>query len=58
MIRRFTIADGLYGSIFYLATGFHGMHVLLGTAFLSYVMYNLLSGKLTHAHHFSFEARA
>ena len=30
----FTLADGAYGSTFFVATGFHGLHVLIGTTFL------------------------
>jgi cytochrome c oxidase subunit 3 len=37
----FSLADGVYGSTFFLATGFHGMHVLVGTSFLVYVFFNL-----------------
>lgn len=55
---RFSIADGVYGSTFFMATGFHGMHVLIGTSFLFYVFLVLLSGKLLFNHHFSFEAAA
>jgi cytochrome c oxidase subunit 3 len=54
----FSFADGVYGSTFFLATGFHGMHVLVGTTFLFYVTILLLSGKLLFNHHFSFEAAA
>jgi heme/copper-type cytochrome/quinol oxidase subunit 3 len=54
----FSLADGVYGSTFFLATGFHGMHVLVGTSFLFYVFFNLVSGKLLFNHHFSFEAAA
>ncbi len=55
---QFRIADGVYGRTFFIATGFHGMHVLVGTSFLFYVLLNLLSSKLVFNHHFSFEAAA
>ena len=55
---NFCISDGVYGSVFFMATGFHGMHVLIGTLFLTYVMYNLLRLKLSWQHHFRFEAAA
>lgn len=54
----FSIADGVYGSTFFMATGFHGMHVIVGTTFLFYVLLSLLSGSLLFNHHFSFEAAA
>jgi heme/copper-type cytochrome/quinol oxidase subunit 3 len=37
----FNIYDSVYGSIFFLATGFHGFHVLLGTCFLLYCLVRL-----------------
>ena len=54
----FTFADGVYGRTFFLATGFHGIHVLVGTSFLLYTLCLLLSSKLLYFHHFSFEAAA
>ena len=54
----FSFADGVYGRTFFLATGFHGMHVLVGTRFLFYVFILLINSKLLYNHHFSFEAAA
>src|ERR1700756_5224846 len=34
-VSSFTISDGTFGSCFYFATGFHGLHVMIGTAFLA-----------------------
>jgi cytochrome c oxidase subunit 3 len=34
-VSSFTIADGVFGSCFYFGTGFHGLHVMIGTAFLA-----------------------
>lgn len=55
---QFSMADGVYGSTFFIATGFHGIHVFIGTSFLFYVLLNLLDCKLLYNHHFSFEAAA
>ena len=34
-VSSFTISDGVFGSCFYFGTGFHGLHVIIGTIFLS-----------------------
>jgi cytochrome c oxidase subunit 3 len=34
-VSSFTISDGIFGSCFYLGTGFHGIHVMIGTAFIA-----------------------
>lgn len=51
-------SSGLYGSIFFMATGFHGFHVLVGTIFLAVCLIRLLNGAFTPKQHFGFEAAA
>ena len=50
--------SGLYGSIFFMATGFHGFHVLIGTIFLTVCLLRLLAGQMSPQKHFGFEAAA
>lgn len=54
----FSISDSVYGSTFYLATGFHGFHVFIGTCFLTFCLYRLFQNHFTREHHFGFEAAA
>ena len=54
----FKLSDGIYPSVFYLATGFHGFHVIIGTLFLAVCFYRGLKGHFTPQHHFGFEAAA
>nr|QBB88966.1 cytochrome c oxidase subunit III [Micractinium sp. LBA 32] len=54
----FTISDGIYGSTFYMATGLHGFHVILGTIFITICLIRLLNFHFTKQHHFGFEAAA
>ena len=56
--RAFSLADGIYGTTFFLCTGFHGFHVIVGTLYLSYVFILISRGILLYNHHFSFEAAA
>ena len=48
----------IYGSSFFMATGFHGFHVLVGTIFLAVCMVRGLLGQFTRTRHFGFEAAA
>jgi len=48
----FSIADSIYGSTFYIATGFHGIHVIVGTIFLVISCARLRLGHLNTNHHF------
>ena len=52
------VNSGLYGSSFFMATGFHGFHVLIGTIFLTVCLARLLGGGFTPQKHFGFEAAA
>lgn len=54
----FTIADSIYGSTFFLATGFHGLHVIIGTIFLIICFFRHLNNHFSRNHHFGFEAAA
>ena len=54
----FTISDGVYGSTFFLATGFHGFHVFIGTIFLTVCLLRLMLNHFSTIHHFGFEAAA
>jgi len=54
----FTISDSVYGSCFYMTTGFHGFHVFIGTCFLLICLIRLINHHFTKEHHFGFEAAA
>jgi cytochrome c oxidase subunit 3 len=54
----FTISDGIFGSTFFMATGFHGFHVAIGTIFLTVCLIRLLLNQFSIQHHFGFEAAA
>jgi cytochrome c oxidase subunit III len=54
----FTFSGGIYGATFFMATGFHGFHVLVGTIFLLVCLLRALAGHFTPEKHFGFEAAA
>ena len=49
---------GVYPSVFFLATGFHGFHVIVGTTFLAVCLFRAIKGHFTPEKHFGFEAAA
>jgi len=53
-----TLDAGIYGNTFFLLTGFHGMHVTLGTIILLIVFLRILNGHFTKNKHFAFQAAA
>jgi cytochrome c oxidase subunit 3 len=54
----FGFAGSIYGATFYMATGFHGFHVLVGTIFLAVCLGRAYKGHFTPDHHFGLEAAA
>nr|UJY96931.1 cytochrome c oxidase subunit III [Potamometra tibetensis] len=54
----FTISDSVYGSCFFMATGFHGIHVIIGTTFLMVCLVRTMKFHFSNQHHFGFEAAA
>ena len=55
-VSSFTISDGTFSSCFYFGTGFHGLHVIIGTAFLAVGFWRMLAYHLTENHHLGFES--
>ena len=53
-----TLGSGIYGSTFFMLTGFHGMHVMLGTIMLAVMWLRCAKGHFSKDHHFAFEAVA
>ena len=55
---EFTIKSGIYGATFYMLTGFHGLHVTMGTIMLAIILFRVLKGHFDSHDHFGFEAVA
>ncbi|MFC4347448.1 cytochrome c oxidase subunit 3 [Kordiimonas lipolytica] len=58
MHAAFEFSGNIYGATFFMATGFHGFHVLVGTIFLAVCLGRSYKGHFTPDHHFGFEAAA
>ncbi|PHR94440.1 MAG: cytochrome c oxidase subunit 3 [Robiginitomaculum sp.] len=58
LANGFWLDSNIYGSTFFLATGFHGLHVLIGAIFLFSIWLRLIKGSMTPKQHFGFEAAA
>ena len=54
----FSFGDSIYGATFFMATGFHGLHVIIGTVFLTVCLIRAVRGHFTPEQHFGFEAAA
>jgi cytochrome c oxidase subunit 3 len=57
-LAPFAFTGGVYPSVFFLATGFHGFHVIVGTIFLTVCLFRAIAGHFTPEKHFGFEAAA
>lgn len=51
----YSINDGIFGSLFFLLTGFHGIHVIIGTIFLTVCLFRLIEYQFTCQHHVGLE---
>jgi len=54
--QNLTLGSGIYGSTFFMLTGFHGLHVTIGAIMLTVILLRSLKGHFTPQHHFAFEA--
>jgi heme/copper-type cytochrome/quinol oxidase subunit 3 len=57
-LTRFTISDGLYGSSFFMLTGLHGFHVIVGTTLLVISYIRMADNGFSTQHHIGFETSA
>ncbi len=53
-----TLGSGVYGSTFFMLTGFHGLHVTIGAIILTVILFRCIKGHFTPERHFAFEAAA
>ena len=57
-MAAFCARDSVYGRTFYIATGFHGLHVIVGSTFIAVMLYRNIFLHFSSGHHFGFEASA
>jgi len=50
--------SGIYGSLFYILTGFHGFHVIIGASILTVILFRMIRGHMSAENHFAFEGAA
>lgn len=55
IVSTFTISDGIYGSCFFFSTGFHGLHVIIGTIFIGVGLIRLYNYQFTDSRHLGYE---
>ena len=54
--KGLTLASGIYGTTFFMLTGFHGLHVTIGTIGLIVILYRMIIRDFNEHNHFAFEA--
>lgn len=55
-VASFTISDSVFGTSFFFSTGFHGLHVIIGTIFLAVGLWRIKAYHFTDHHHLGYEA--
>lgn len=56
LASSFTLSDSIFGSCFYFGTGFHGLHVIIGTAFIAVGLWRVLAYHSSENHHLGVES--
>ena len=56
IVSSYCISDSVFGSVFFVATGFHGLHVIVGTLFLLVSLSRIADAQFSSTHHLGFEA--
>ena len=54
----FSFRNSIYGATFFMATGFHGAHVIIGVLFLTVCLFRAFAGQMTPRHHLGFQFAA